>query len=440
MFIWFSHVEGHFQPPGAAISAQSSGFPWRLLFAVSISFPSLSFAFITSGMDTSASAFNQEGDVTPAEVERAADEYYWYVDSLALYRGTPLDDYDIPGRCYFESLVEQIDDGLLLAERLSDILLKKDEDEQRAVHGLESAPSYRPDSTIQRNTLKLTGTMPRCREELRERYALMGNAWEMIRLRTPSRPLPRDFTPAIFNETLLGFLFGDKVYKYRVNFSASSSAPPTSPFFLHFEYTVREKVFMNVREYHLSVAQAIRATITDQVFYQRDYLQPMSVSINVMHGGPGRTLSFTSSAVPTTSTTANDSTIASQLSNLITLMTQMVDGRKTAQRGRIDGNSRPTKAARKGGKGGGRGEQQQEESGASGSNAGEIQNGLPFHKMMRSAKLRKRMVLDGPDGKICYKHQKVRCDKEGCLFVHNCAMCGAEGMGFDWCTCPRQQR
>ena len=138
-------------------------------------------------------------------------------------------------------------------------LSKKDEDEQRAVLGVESAFFLRPDWTIQRKTVKLTGTMPTCREELRERYALMGSAWEMIRLRSPSRPLLRDYTPAIFNETLLGFLFGDKVFKYTVNLGVSSTAPPTWPFYpVHFEYTLHEKVFNNVREYHLSLAQSIR--------------------------------------------------------------------------------------------------------------------------------------------------------------------------------------
>ena len=199
-----------------------------------------------------------------------------------------------------EGLIKQVDGGLLLAERLSDILSKKDEDREWAIHGVESALSLRPDLTIQRKTVKLTGTMPTCREELRERYALMGSAWEMIRLRSPSRPLLRDYSPAIFNETLLNFLFGDKVYKYTVNLGVSSTAPPTWPFFLHFEYSLREKVFKNVREHHLSLTQAIWATITDQVFYQRDFLQPMSVAINVMHGGPGRTLSSTFSALPTT--------------------------------------------------------------------------------------------------------------------------------------------
>ena len=218
------------------------------------------------------------------------------------------------------------------------------------MHGVESALSLRPDSTIQRKTVKLTGTMPTCREELRERYTLMGNAWEMIRLRSPSRPLLRDFTPAIFNGTLLNFLFEDKVYKYTVNLGVSSTAPPTWPFSLHFENTLREKVFKNVREQYLSLSQAIWATITDQVFSLWDFLQPMSVAINVMHGGPCRMLSPISWAPPTSSTTTNDPAITSQLSNLISLMTQVVNGSKTEREGRSDGNSRPTKAARKGDK------------------------------------------------------------------------------------------
>ena len=189
-----------------------------------------------------------------------------YIGSLARSRGALLEDYDIPGRCYLGRLVGQVDDGLLLAERLSDIISKKEEDEQRAVLGVERAPSLRPDLSIQRMAVNLSGTMPMCREELRKRYALMGSAWEMIRLRAPSRPLLLDYTPAIFNETLLGFLFGDKVFKYSGNLCVSSIASSTWPFIVHFEYTLREKVFKNIRENHLSLAQSINATITDQVF------------------------------------------------------------------------------------------------------------------------------------------------------------------------------
>ena len=96
---------------------------------------------------------------------------------------------------------------------------KKEEDEQRTVR-----------------------TMPTFREELSERYALMGRAWEMVRLRSPTLPLLRDYTPAIFNETLLGFLFGDKVFNYAGYLGVSFTAPLAWPFIVHFEYIVREKV------------------------------------------------------------------------------------------------------------------------------------------------------------------------------------------------------
>ena len=124
----------------------------------------------------------------------------------------------------------------------------------------------------------------------------------------------------------------------------------------------------------------------------------------------------------------------------MTLMTQVVNGSKRERGGRSDGNSRPTKAARKSDKGGGRGGQQQEGTSASGSNAGENQNGVSLREIMRSNQLRKRLILSGPDGKVCFKHQRVRCDKEGCTFAHFCAGCGAKDMGLDWCTCQGQQR
>ena len=275
-----------------------------------------------------------------------------------------------------EGLIKQVDGGLLLAERLSDMISTKEEDEQRVVLGFESAPSLRPYLTILCKAVDLTGTMPTCREELRGRYAIMGSAWEMIRLRLPSLPLLSDYTPAIFNETLLGFLFGDKLFKGAGILGVSSTASSTWPFIVHLEHTLREKVFKNIREFLLSLAQSISATITDQVF-------------------------------------------TSHVSTFFASMTQ---------------------AARKGDKGGARGVQLQEGSSASGFNAGECQKGVPFYKILRSSRLRKRLVLSGPDGKVCFRHQKVCCDKEGCAFAHNCAGCGARGNGFDWCTCPGLRR
>ena len=57
-----SYVEGHIQPFGTAILAQSSWYTRRLLFAV------LRSPFSTSKMATSASTLNQEGEV-PSVVE-----------------------------------------------------------------------------------------------------------------------------------------------------------------------------------------------------------------------------------------------------------------------------------------------------------------------------------------------------------------------------------
>ena len=319
-------------------------------------------------------------------------EYDLYIGSFARSRGALLEACDIPGRYYLERLIKQVDGGLLLAERLSDVISKKEEDEQRTVR-----------------------TMPTCREELSERYALMGRAWEMIRLRSPTRPLLRDYTPAIFNETLLGFLFGDNVFDHAGFLGVSSSAPPTWPFVIHFEYIVREKVFKDIRGHHLSLAQSINAAISDLVYFQRDFLQPMSVGVNVMQGEPCHTSSPTSSASPASSTSSTDSAITSQLSTLIALVSKMVNGNIGA-RG-------PSKVARK---------CAQPQKGTQGKNK------LTFNEMMRSHQLRKRLVLSG-SYKVCFRHQKVRCDKVGCTFVHNCAACGAKGMGLDWCTCPRQQ-
>ena len=52
----------------------------------------------------------------------ASSVFYLFFGSIARSRGALLEDYDIPGHCYSESLADQGDDGLLLAGRLSDII------------------------------------------------------------------------------------------------------------------------------------------------------------------------------------------------------------------------------------------------------------------------------------------------------------------------------
>ena len=63
-----------------------------------------------------------------------------------------------------------------------------------------------------RETVVLTGTMFTFREELSEPYLIMGSAWEKIRFWLPSLPLLRDYTPDIFNEAPLGFLYGQSAH------------------------------------------------------------------------------------------------------------------------------------------------------------------------------------------------------------------------------------
>ena len=90
-----------------------------------------------------------------------------------------------------------------------------------------------------------------------------------------------------------------------------------------------------------------------------------------------------------------------------------------------------THAARKDDEGEARGLQHQGGSSASGFKAGVSQNGVPFYEILSSSRLRKRLVLSGLMGRICFRHQKVFCVREGCPYADNCAGCGAKGMGLD---------
>ena len=130
--------------------------------------------------------------------------------------------------------------------------------------------------TIRRKVKRFTGTVPKEREDVRDKYVLLANAWQMLYLRNPSRALLRDFTPEIFS-VALDFLFGEKVLGKTVKVGFGSVAPPSWEFFLEFEFAFRKRVFKAINHERQSLFTAMNIAIHDTELYQDEFLTGLRV-------------------------------------------------------------------------------------------------------------------------------------------------------------------
>ena len=157
-------------------------------------------------------------------LEMRQSDYLIYVEALNTAKGLVVADERVPGRTLLEATIEQMEEGELYPDQLSDIISRADDDKQRRAQEEEHYLGLRPDMTIRRKVKRPTGTVPKEREDVRDKSVLLANVWQMLYLRNPSRSLLRDSTPEIFS-VALDFLFGEKVLGKTVKVGLGSVAP-----------------------------------------------------------------------------------------------------------------------------------------------------------------------------------------------------------------------
>ena len=117
----------------------------------------------------------------------------------------------VTGRTLFEAIVEQIEEGELYPDQLSDVITRADEGKQQRVQSEEQYLCLRRDMTIRRKAKRFTGTVPKESENVCDEYVLLANARQMLYLQNPWRTMLWDFAPEILY-VALDFLFGEKVH------------------------------------------------------------------------------------------------------------------------------------------------------------------------------------------------------------------------------------
>ena len=277
--------------------------------------------------------------------------------------------------------------------------------------------------TIRRKAKRFTGTVLKEREDVRDEYVLLANAWQMLYSQNPSRAMLRDFTPEIFS-VAFDFLFGEKVLGKTVKVSLGSVA---WEFFLEFELAFRKRVFKAVNHERRWLVKAMRTAIHGTELYQDEFLTGLRVLSMWLHS------TASSSSAPTRPAPAGPSgplsdtaELAEILRNLSKTVASLAKRKDSSNDGGAD-----TKKARRGQGQGQQGRQRR------------------FRRAAAAARVVQRLHARvapptvaslAPDGaKICFKFQKNVCSDRACPFVHKCAAYLGASHGFDRCSCVKPQ-
>ena len=329
-------------------------------------------------------------------LEMRQSDYLIYVDALNSAKGLVVAYERVPGRTLLEATIEQMEEGELYPDQLSDVISRADEDKQRRAQREEHYLGLRPDMTIQRKVKRFTGTVPKKHEDVRGKYVLLANAWQMLYLRNPSRALLRDFTPEIFS-VALDFLFGEKVLGKTVKVGFGSVAPPSWEFFLEFEFAFRKRLFMAIDSERQLLVTAMKTAIHDTGLYQDEFLTGLRVLSMWL---PSTASSSSASPRPTPAGPSGPLSEIAELAKIVEDLSKSVAG-LAKRKDSSNGGGDKCKGNKNGNEDSARQQQQHKEK---------------FNVYMREPRLRQQPHLAPDGGKICFKFQKNLCSDHTCPF------------------------
>ena len=147
-----------------------------------------------------------------------------------------LEDDEIPHKSYVEAKLDEIDDGERVAELMKDIVCKADGGD---VSGLGIILKVDGALKSTKNTA-VTGSIPASSEELRRKFKVVANCWEMVRLRMPDLGVLRHYKVELW-ETYVTWLLGKDICGLTVKNAAGEAIfkPPWS-LVLAFDLEVRK--------------------------------------------------------------------------------------------------------------------------------------------------------------------------------------------------------
>ena len=319
-------------------------------------------------------------------------------------------DEDAPGKGYLELKIENLHDGEIVAESLTEVASVADE-AKTPVPGV--GVDVRWDQVLQLKTGRHSVVAPRSPEELRHRIQLMKAMWGYLSLKGLAPQILSKYDGAIWDE-YVKYILGPEGWGLETKGAGGEVvASPSWAGLLVWEYQIRKaavKLLNNGKA--ATLGEAIRDGMREPRVYMRYFLQPISVSAGAaaalrVRDGP--------SSWPGEVETGYE---------------------PAAKRFRGDGAKGGGKAKGRGkgkGKDGGRGK------GGSKAGAGTTA-GKPDPKFRRQrADNPESLILQQGDKKVCYDYQvSTGCKRDKCVFLHTCGHCGETGHGYE--ACPKVKR
>ena len=184
-----------------------------------------------------------------------------------------LEDRDLPANQMVDSLLEQVEEGEIVAEKLSSTLSKAQTSGE-----VWGSCKIQPDGTMKVAKGRQEGTMPTDSEDLRARYRLLARAWELVRMKVPHKPFLKDYSMKIFDD-LVEWLLSSDVYRTEIKSpDGTFTYRPTWGTLLDFEYEVRRWV---ARKLNSNASLTLSATITqamqDTALIQKHFTNKVNI-------------------------------------------------------------------------------------------------------------------------------------------------------------------
>ena len=169
-----------------------------------------------------------------------------------------------------EAKLQQLEEGELITEKMVDIISLADDDGRSDIGFV-----FQTDGAIKaRRSSAKKGTVPGNTEDLRLKLKLLANAWEYVRLKSPSHPYLHKYTLDLWT-TYTEHLLGDQVRGLAMDSpSLGAEVRPSWALILDYDYEFRRKLAWHFNTNGTSLFEAFALVYADTHLYQVKFLTP----------------------------------------------------------------------------------------------------------------------------------------------------------------------
>ena len=315
------------------------------------------------------------------------------------------DDENFPSKEYIQNKIEQLEEGEIKTESLTEVVSVKEAGEECAEDSIMFDVGSR--KGVKATKAKIRVRPPTTTEELRMRIQLMKVQFEIVRNKHPDRLVFAKYDPMAWDR-FLSYLLGSKVAGY----SAHSGTTLRWEDLLAYEYALRKFATEYVNDGTGGFTEGLMIALKDGDLKSTYFTLPLTVS------GKRGSASGKSSAEELA-----QKIVRHEFNQLKSLITKL-----GANKSKSDG-----KAQRKENPSSSGGDFNRREA------TDESANASALTELKKKESLRFR--TEGPNGKmICQFFQRNACTRGNCKFVHICWRCHKPGHGIVDCPAPPKLR